>query len=223
MQQKAFFADYARSQYPADIASDFAAALTSLNEAERDLHAAVGEETTREFWRDPFTTSSLNALKGKQDNLHRARLEAEDALAHFYAIQQAAPQTPHLDTFVFGAQAIDLAGMKFILAGEIVSAWQSLPPHPTRQQFLEAVGVGVSNDTHSRMMDMMDGVTGTRELYRKAWLEQYTPYRLGTAVGHWDAEYLFWLRAQHNFEDFRRSFQSGQELPSLHDLLITEQ
>lgn len=223
MQQKTFFADYARIQYPAAIAPDFAAALSSLNSAERSLHAAVGEETTREFWGDPFTASSLNALSGKYDDLHRSRLEAEDALTHLYAIQQAAPQTPHLDTFLFGAQGIDLAGMKFIYAGEISSAWQSLPPQPTRQQFLDALGEGVSNDTHGRMMDMMDGVTGTRDLYRKAWLEQYTQYRLGTALGHWDAEDLFWLRARRNFEDFRRGFQTGQKLPSLHDLLITEQ
>ena len=223
MQQKTFFADYARLQYPAAIAPDFAAALTSLNNAERSLHAAIGEETTREFWRDPFTASSLNALKGKYDDLHRSRLEAETALTHFYAIQQAAPQTPHLDSFLFGAQAIDLAGMKFIYTGEIASAWQSLPQQPTRQQFLDSLGEGVSNETHSRMMDLMDAVTGTRELYRKAWLEQYTPYRLGTALGHWDAENLFWLRAQRNFEDFRRNFQAGQTLPSLHDLLITVQ
>lgn len=223
MQQKTFFADYARIQYPSAIAPDFAAMLTSLNAAERSLHAAVGEETTREFWRDPFTASSLDALRGKYDDLHNSRLEAEDALTHLYAIQKSDPQTPHLDTFLFGAQAIDLAGMKFIYAGEIASAWQSLPPQPTRQQFLDALGEGVSNETHSRMMDMMDGITGTRALYRKAWLEQYTPYRLGTALGHWDAELLFWLRAQRNFEDFRRGFQTGSKLPSLHDLLLTEQ
>ncbi|HKR27112.1 MAG TPA: glycoside hydrolase family 20 zincin-like fold domain-containing protein [Acidobacteriaceae bacterium] len=223
MQQKMFFTDYARIQYPATIAADFAAALTSLNSAERDLHAAVGEETTREFWRDPFTATSLHALEGKYDDLHRSRLEAEDALTHFYAIQQAAPQTPQLDTFLFGAQAVDLAGMKFIYAGEIARAWQSLPSKPTRKQFDDAVGKGFSNETHSRMMDMMDGLTGTRALYQKAWLEQYTPYRLGTALGHWDAEFLFWQRAQRNFEDFRRGFQSSQQLPSLHDLLITPQ
>lgn len=223
MQQKTFFSEYSTIQYPAAIAADFAAALTSLNQAERDLHAAVGEETTREFWRDPFTANSLKALTGKYDDLRRSRLEAEDALAHFYAIQQSAPHTPQLDSFLFGAQAVDLAGMKFIYAGEISKAWQSLPPNPTREQFDDAVGKGISNDTHSRMMDMMDGLAGTRDLYRKAWLEQYTPYRMGTALGHWDAELLFWLRAQRNFDDFRRNFKSGQALPSLHDLLITPQ
>jgi hypothetical protein len=223
IQQKTFFGDYARIQYPAAIAPEFAAALTSLNHAERDLHAAIGEETTREFWRDPFTAKSLTALEGKYDDLHRSRLEAEDALAHFYAIQQAAPQTPQIDTYIFGARAVDLAGMKFIFAGEIAKAWRSLPPRPTSKQFDDAVEKGMSNETHSRMMDMMDGLTGTRELYRKAWAEQYTPYRMGTALGRWDAEFLFWLRAQRNFEDFRRGFKGGEALPSLHDLVITQQ
>lgn len=220
MHRESFFTDYAHIQYAAAIAPDIAAALASLNAAERSLHAAVGEETTRESWRDPFTSASLDALHGKSDDLRRSRLEAEDALTHLYKIQQTAPQTPHLDTFIFGAQAIDLAGMKFIYADEIASIWHSLPSHPTRQQFLDAFVQGVSNQTHSRMMDMMDGVTGTRELYRKAWLEQYTPYRFGTAIGHWDAEYLYWLRAQTNFDNFRRSFQSGEALPPLDELLV---
>jgi hypothetical protein len=223
MNQKTFFVDYARLQYPAAIAPDMAAMLTSLNVAERDLHAAVGELTTREFWRDPFTDDSLKRLDGKYEALRRSRLEAEDALNHLYAVQHEAPTTPHLNSFLFGAQTIDLAGKKFIYAGEIARAWSSLPPRPTRDQFLDALGQGVFNDTHSRMMDMMDAVTGTRELYRKAWMEQYTPYRMGTAVGHWDAEYLFWLRAITNLQNFNRGFKGGEQLPSLHELLITPQ
>ena len=220
IKQASFFADYARIQYAGPIAAQMAAALTTLNTAERSLHAAIGEQTTRESWRDPFTTASLDALRGKSGDLHRSRLEAEEALSNLETIQQAAPHTPHLDTFLFGARAIDLAAMKFIFAGEIAAAWQALPPHPSRQEFLDAVGQGVSNDTHSRMMDLMDGVTGTRDLYRQAWLEQYTPYRLGTALTHWDAESLFWLRARTNFENLRRTFQSGDALPPLRDLLV---
>lgn len=41
--------------------------------------------------------------------------------------------------------------------------------------------------------------------YHERMARTYTPYRMGTALGHWDAEFLFWLRAQRNFEDFRRS------------------
>lgn len=220
MDQHSFFTDYARLEFPTAVAPDMAAALGSLNAAEGDMQSALSVETTRDFWRDPFTQASLQELQGKYDVLRQGRLAAEDALTHLYTIRQTAPQTPRLDSYIFGAQALDLEGMKFIYAGEIERAWKSLPPHPTQDEFMNAVGVGISNETHSRMMDMMDAVTGTRALYRKAWLEQYTPHRLGTATGHWDAEYFFWLRALTNFENLRRSFTSGEALPDLHTLLI---
>jgi hypothetical protein len=67
-------------------------------------------------------------------------------------------------------------------------------------------------------MDMMDGITETKEGYRAAWLEQYTPYRLGTALGRWDAEYEFWRQAQVKFEDLRTTFKTGDALPTLQQL-----
>ena len=47
----------------------------------------------------------------------------------------------------------------------------------------------------------------SRENYRQAWLQQYTPYRMGTALGRWNAEYLFWEHAQANFESVRTRIQ----------------
>jgi hypothetical protein len=117
-----------------------------------------------------------------------------------------------------GAQMIDLAGMKFQYAQEIADAWQTLPLHPTSEQLTDVLGRGISNETHSRTMDMMDGLTETRRAYKAAWLEQYTPYRLGTALGRWDAEYEFWRRAQANFEALRTGFKSGDALPTLHQI-----
>ena len=180
--------------------------------------AGLGADTMLAFWNDPFTVNSLEAMKGKREDLHQARLSAESALEHFYAIRAAAQQTPHIDTFIVGAQLIDLAGMKFQYAGEIADAWQTLPPHPTREQLTYVLGTGISNETHSRTMDMLDDITETRRAYKAAWLEQYTPYRLGTALGRWDAEYEFWRHAQVNFNTLRTGFKTGDPLPTVQQL-----
>src|SRR5665213_2734959 len=221
MQRETFFADYSRIQYPPEIAADFSAALTSLDAAETSLQKAIGNETMKTFWKNPFRPSSLQALKSKREDLRQARLHAEDALEHLYAIKAAAPGTPHIDTFIVGARIIDLAGMKFIYAGEISDAWQTLPPHPTREQLMDVLGQDISNETHSRIMDMMDGLTETRRSYKAAWAEQYTPYRQGTALGRWDAEYEFWRRAQAKFEDLRTGFKTGNPLPTVQQLTST--
>ncbi|MEO6912150.1 MAG: beta-N-acetylhexosaminidase [Edaphobacter sp.] len=218
MQPETFFADYSRIQYPVELAADFSAALTSLDAAETSLQKAIGTETMNNFWKDPFRESSLQDLKAKRKDLHQSRIHAEEALEHLYAIRAAAPDTPHLDTFIVGAQMIDLAAMKFIYAGEISDAWQTLPEHPTREQLMEVLGQGISNHVHSRVMDLMDGITGTKENYKTAWLQQYTPYRMGTALGRWDAEYEFWRHAQSNFEYLREGFKTGDRLPTLQQL-----
>ena len=218
MRPDKFAADYSSIQYPAKIATDFSAALTSLDAAETSLQKAIGSETMNNFWKNPFRESSLQALKTKRDDLRQSRLHAEDALEHLYGIRAAAPDTPHIDTFIVGAQIIDLAAMKFIYAGEISDAWQTLPARPTREQLMVVLGQNISNETHSRVMDMMDGITETKEGYRAAWLQQYTPYRLGTALGRWDAEYEFWRQAQVKFEDLRTTFKTGDALPTVQQL-----
>jgi hypothetical protein len=218
MQPQTFFADYSRIQYSPQIAGDFAAGLGQLDAAERSLQHAIGNETLVAIWKDLFTESSLDAMKGKGEDLHQARLEAEDSLEHFYAIKKAAADTPQIDSFIVAAQMIDLTGMKFQYASEIAETWKSIPAHPTREQLLDVIVQGISNQTHSRCMDMMDAFTQTRQNYREAWMEQYTPYRMGTALGRWDAEYLFWEHAQLNFESVRNGFKTGQTLPTLQEI-----
>jgi len=59
----------------------------------------------------------------------------------------------------------------------------------------------------------MDAITELREPYRNAWLAEYTPYRLETALKRWDAEYQHWRALQGRFENFR--FAEGGALPPL--------
>ena len=218
MQPTSFFSEYTRLQYDRSVAPDMAEALQELTLSEDALQKALGAETMLELWRDPFQPESLAQTEAHADDLRQARLHAENALTNLYAIQATAPATPHLTSFVAGAQMLDLAGLKFLSANEIDEAWKSLPGRPTREQLMDVLAQGISNETHSRCMDMMDGFTETKEVYRSAWLQQYTGYRLGTALGRWDAEYRYWLHAQTNFELLRKSFKTGDELPTLREL-----
>jgi hexosaminidase len=218
MQRNTFFVDYSRIQYSPKTAEHFSSALEDLDIADRSLQHAIGNGTILQMWRDPFTKSSLDSMKGKTEDLRQARLKAEDALEHFYAIKKMDPDTPQIDSFVVAAQMIDLAGMKFQYANEIAETWASIPAHATREQLMDALFQGVSNDTHSRCMDIMDGLTELRGSYREAWVQQYTPYRLGTALGRWDAEDLFWEHARANFERVRTRFKTGDTLPTLQEV-----
>ncbi|HXJ93568.1 MAG TPA: hypothetical protein VMT20_11870 [Terriglobia bacterium] len=71
---------------------------------------------------------------------------------------------------------------------------------------------------HSRIVDLMDAITGLREEYRQEWLAEYTPYRLASALGRWDAEYEFWRQFQARLTAFSNSSKEGDTLPPLSSL-----
>jgi len=68
---------------------------------------------------------------------------------------------------------------------------------------------------HSRLVDLMDAITELRAEYRSAWLAEYTPYRLASAVGRWNAEYEYWRRMQSRLLTFSESSHEGDKLPPL--------
>jgi hypothetical protein len=64
----------------------------------------------------------------------------------------------------------------------------------------------------------MDESTALREAYREAWLKEYTPWRMGSALGRWDAEYEYWRRLQARIWETLDGFKDGAEFPSLESL-----
>jgi hexosaminidase len=217
MDSATFFQSYAAQQYSPDAADPMATAFRELAAAEDALQRAVGRETMLQLWRDPFSAASLLQTESHSSDLHEARLHAEAALTQLYTLRESpdGAGVAQLDSMIAGARMVDLAGMKFLYANEIDAAWKSLPTRPTREQLTDVLAQGISNETHSRCMDLMDGFSETETAYRQAWLEQYSSYRLGTALGRWDAEFQYWLRAQTRFEDLRRDFKTGDALPTL--------
>lgn len=219
MKPESFFSDYSRIQYAPDVATHMSQALRSLNQAEGALQQALGQRTMQEFWSDPFTMASLKHMSTHREALRDARLHAEDAMEDLLAVQSMAPNTPHLESLAYGVQNIDLAGMKFLYAGEIADTWASLPKTPAREVLMGSIGQSISNEAHSRAMDMMDGISETQRIYRHAWEQQYTSYRLETAMSRWAAELEYWRQAQANLEVVRMNFRTGDTLPPIEEVI----
>ena len=219
MQRSDFFRDYTGIVYPQKAAPEIALALTDLNSAELSLQAAFTQETMRALWQNPFSPQIQKRLQSHREDLRQCRLHAESAQEHLYRAQSLGADPKQLATFLVGAEMLDYAGMKFIYALEIADSWTTLPAHPTNQQLQDALAHGISSETHSRMLDLMDTVTQLKESYRQQWLSQYTDYRLATALGRWDAEYEYWRRAQIKLNNFLSNFKDGDPLPPLNDFV----
>ncbi|MGH9524737.1 MAG: glycoside hydrolase family 20 zincin-like fold domain-containing protein [Terriglobales bacterium] len=217
-----FLSEYSAQIYSPAAAADIAQAFSEMNAAELRLQAAFGEQTMQELWADPFWPGAMESLKKHRDDFHECRLHAENAEELLYRAIAAGEKSEDLPSLLMGAQLLDYAGMKFLYAVEINDAWATLPPQPTKQQLAQLLSENIAHQVHSRTEDLMDAITELKNPYRRDWLAQYTDYRLGTALGRWDAEYEYWRRAQSRLQQLGANFHDGEHLPSLEELLSTD-
>jgi hexosaminidase len=214
-----FFAEYARLMYPAAAAADVAQAFTELNSAEQKLQTVFGQQTMSGVWADPFSPRVLDSIRKHREELRQCRLHAENAQESLYRARSKGVWPQDLPSLLVGARLFDYAGMKYLYAIEMADSWQALPPQPTHQQLGAVLSQGITPQTHSRTSDLMDAISGLKEPYRRAWLTEYTDYRLPAALGRWDAEYEYWRRAQSRLRELIGSFHDHDRLPSLTELL----
>jgi hexosaminidase len=219
MQRSDFFPQYARVVYSGATAADVTQALSELNEAEQKLQAVFGQQTMSKLWADPFAPGVVDQIRTHREDLRQCRLHAENAEESLFRARSKGLWPQDLPSLMVGAQLLDYAGMKYLYAIEIADSWATLPPQPTKQQLADVLSQGVALQTHSRTADLMDTISQLKEPYRRAWLAQYTDYRLPTALGRWDAEYRYWRRAQSRFTRLLARFRDHDRLPTLTELV----
>ncbi len=221
MDQAEFFSDYARLTYPAAIAPEISSALEKLTKAEVYLQRVLGQQTMVALWGDPFRPASLKLLAEHREDLRQARLRAEEAQEHLYRALSVGGDPTTLSSLLLGTRLLDYAGMKNLYAIEIADLWRQLGARPNKQQLWRYLDSEIYTEDHGRIADLMDAITELREVYRSAWLSEYTPYRLASALGRWDAEYEYWRKLQARLQAFSNSFRDGDALPPLESFTQT--
>ncbi len=208
-----FFEDYANLVYSPAVAREVAPALRELSDAEQRLQSVLGYTTSRMFWTDPLSSSSLQRGQAHREDFRQVRLLAEDAQMHLQRALELKGNEENLATFLLGSQMLDYAGMKFLYATELADYWRQMGPHPTPHQVEFYILTEMCEEDHSLIADLLDAAAGLRDRRQAAWLEEYTPYRLRGALEKWDAEYQYWYRLQRRLRDFSDNFREGDALP----------
>jgi hexosaminidase len=216
----AFFQSYCALMYPASIATNVAAAMEQVGQSELQLQKALGRKTLAAFWSDPFAPAVLNKAQERRTELAEARLLAEEAQENLYRAGIADGDRFGLKSWLVGARMLDYAGLRFLAAVEIADHWKEFEQMPKdgmkwRMQFAS----GWFGQTHGRAGDLMDAITELRQKYRAAWLDEYTDFRLASALGRWDAEYNYWRELQARLEPVSENVRMGEHLPPLQSVL----
>ena len=214
-----FFSSYADLMYPPQAASEISTALTKLAASEILLQRAIGHDTMNQLWKDPFVPSVLKRSGGHQDDLRQSRILSEEAMEDLYRAQSFLKNPDRLDELLLEGKLLDYAGMKFLYSVAIVKEWQALGQYPTLETLNDDFLPDVASQMHSKLADLMDGITGMQPEYKQAWLAQYKPYRLGTALGRWNAEYEFWRNLQAHLQSFSENYHQGSPLPTFQSIV----
>lgn len=142
------------------------------------------------------------------------RLLAEDAQEHFSRAMEQAEDPSTLSDLLLEARMLDYSGMKNLYAAEMADAWKELGAEPRREELRFWLIEEFSTHDHSRIQDLMDASGDLQQAYL-AWLDSYTPYRLGTVLGKWIAEFEYWWRLSRRFHDYAAGFHDGDTLRPL--------
>jgi hexosaminidase len=219
MDRAGFFEDYSALTFPARVAPDVAAALDRVSRSEVTLQKVLGQDCFYELWESPFDPERRKRSTAHREDLRQARLLAEEAESRVYAALDAGGDPESLRSLLFGARMLDYAAFRYLNALEIAERWQQIASDFHPELFWHLFESEVSYQSHSRLVDLMDAITGLREAYRDVWLAEYAPYRLGTTLGRFDAEYQYWRALQSRFRNVARGLAGKKSLPPLDSVL----
>src|SRR5207244_12378680 len=142
------------------------------------------------LWEDPFYPAHLTGLLQNQEHLRQERLFSEEAGSNLDHALASGADAFSLKSLLIGSRLLDYAGQKFQTLYELIDLWRRVgAKRPDPDTWWNVWESKVVYQDHSRTVDLMDAITELRALYRAEWLEEYTAYRLVSALRRWDGEY----------------------------------
>jgi hypothetical protein len=109
--------------------------------------------------------------------------------------------------------------MKFQYAVEIRAAWDALGPKPDPDKLENDFDNLVVSQLHGKIPDLMEAITELKPQYQKAWLDEFTSYRMAAQLGRWDAEYEYWRKMQANLLRMLDDYDQSRGLPPFSSIL----
>ena len=220
MDRANFFSEYAQLLYPPEVAPDVASALNNMMVAESDIKKLLGEQSMFGLWEDPFFATYYKKLAEHREDLHGTRIHAEMAEASLLHAQSLGADPETVNSLLIGSELLDYAGEKFQTPLDLTAIWNKFGgTRPDSERWWNEWESQVTHYDHSYVTDLMDRIADLKPAYQAEWLQEYTPYRMGAALGRWDAEYQYWRGVHEKLRHFNESTHAGDSLPPLNEVI----
>jgi len=198
-----------------------------INIAEKELMAAdeelssagTGLTSDMLFWLDPWSVQGQAASAKLLPVVRKMRLHAEQAIV---LLDEVRRQNPHLlepdalTAMDLGARRLDLIGLKFELAHEMVSMYSQahIQQHDkTREQATETLLSEISGN-NGRCQDLRDAYSALKAEYSRVWLGENRPYWLNNVTVRYDLAIERWQRRGERIWIATRDWREGKNLPT---------
>ena len=217
--QTKFFQKYTQIIYPPKAAATIEKAHLALMRSESLIRKVVGQSDFA-IWEDPFSPKSLKMYESNKENLHNGRLAAEEAQIYLMDALKLKIDTASLFAMLTGAKRLDFIAQKYLYAGDISDMLKKYSRKRDSKEFRMMMGE-VTAYYHSKIVDMFDAIVENKEMFRRAWLNEYTSFRLGVPMAKFDMELQYWFKIQKRLDSLR-NYKDDEALPSLESLLQVE-
>ena len=220
MDRASFFSDYARQMYPANVATEVGEALGHMTMAETAIKRLLGEQSMFGLWEDPFFPAWFNRLAAHREDLHQTRIHAEQAETLLLSAKDLGADPDTVNSLFLGSEMLDYAGEKFQTPLDMSEVWGKFEgKRPEANRWWNEWESQVTHYDHSYVIDLMDRISDLKPQYEAEWRKEYSAYRMGSALGRWDAEFQYWRRVHEKLRYFNDSTKEGDLLPRLGEVL----
>jgi hypothetical protein len=225
MDRANFFKNYANALYEPALAREVGMAHEAMLKSAQLLRGALGR-TNQPLWDNPFASKGQKAIKGNVDNLRNGRLASQEAQIRIWEALKFGVDTVTLYSMLVGARELDLLALKYLYAGEIAGFYNEFkdgkPRNTANDRDFSRLMSEISADYHSKAFYMMGDIMQVKEMFRKAYLNEYEPFRLEIAMGKFDYEFTFWLRLQRRLWAASQHYFEKGTLPAFETVFLID-
>jgi hypothetical protein len=181
--------------------------------------SAIPQESDEIFWADPWTARGQVMSAKLLPVAKEMRIHAERAIILVAQAREANPKLKESDALTamdLGARRLDLIGLKFELAQEIVDTYAQAVAQQNDQtrrsetrNILEEI-----TSMFGRCQDLRDAYSASKAEYSQVWLSENRPYALNNVLLRYDLAATAWQQRGDQFQDALRNWEDGKELPN---------
>lgn len=167
------------------------------------------------YWVDPYSPEGMEIAKKVRVAAPELRIHAESASVLIAQARRMQPQLREqdaLDAMDMGARRLDLIGMKFQFADEMVKAYAAATD-PNRTKPVTWVDLADISGINGRLQTMREAYVLGRELYERSWRAENRPYWLQNVLARYDSAIQLWWNRSLMADAARREFSRTRKVP----------